>query len=256
MTSPFHAAETFGVEQIIDPWHTRPLLIQWAEKAQPAPVLAPVSKETRHAPLGAMHSGFVRIGGRRTKKMKYRGKEIDYLFRNKNWEGVKPFTDRFGLDVLIQLEQVVAEKDWEKLKSFVQRYGIEPLVEYGMPVGGEGVKELYEISDRYHGHKRKTAGEWWLRDEMEDVSRQLKGYGAEPILQEKCALAWKEVDASVECPGPVKENAFRKVLLWTLIEALYRPESEEEQKIMDRIFGVFEQMRFREGLVYDHEFSE
>jgi len=66
--------------------------------------------------------------------MKYRGKEIDYLFRNKNWEGVKPFTDRFGLDVLIQLEQVVAEKDWEKLKSFVQRYGIEPLVEYGMPV--------------------------------------------------------------------------------------------------------------------------
>lgn len=188
--------------------------------------------------------------------MKYRRKDIDDVFENKNWEGVKPFVDIFGLDKLILLDRIVKGRDWEKLKAFVTGYGIEPLLQYGMPVEGEGVKELFEISDRYHGQKSKTGAEWWVRDEIRDAVRQLQGHAADTQVLEKVALLWKNVDARVDVPGEIKERAFSKVLISSLVQAIYRPEIPEEDEAMKRIRDLFESSGFETGIQYDEEFAE
>jgi hypothetical protein len=188
--------------------------------------------------------------------MKYRKRNIDQVFQNKNWEGVKGFTDRFGMDLLILLDGLVKERNWEGLKEFVQRFSIEPLVEYGIPVGGEGVRELYEISDRFHGHKQKTGAEWWVRDELTDVIQQLKGYAGDPALLDKIAMAWKDVDARVAAAPETKASAFRKVLITALIQGIYRPAFKEEAQAMERIDSLFEQMDFKSGIQYRDEFVE
>src|SRR4030042_5639838 len=95
--------------------------------------------------------------------MKYRNEDITDTIEKKNWEGVKLFVERFGMGLFVALDRIIREKDLDRLKEFVKRHSIEPLVEYGMPLGGEGVKELYEISERFHAHKRKTGAEWWVR---------------------------------------------------------------------------------------------
>ena len=53
--------------------------------------------------------------------MKYKKKNIDDVFRNKNWEGVKSFVDKFGMNLLILLDKIVKAKDWEKLKEQQER---------------------------------------------------------------------------------------------------------------------------------------
>ena len=188
--------------------------------------------------------------------MKYRKKDIDDVFQGKNWEGVKPYVDRFGLDTLILLDRIVRSKDWERLKAFVQGFGIEPLVEYGMPVEGEGVKELYRISDRYHGHKVKTGAEWWLRDGIRDAVAQLTGYASEAGFQEKVALLWKDVDTQIDIPGDSKERAFRKVLISFLVQGIYGPETPEEEEAMERIRALFEASNFETDTRYHHDYTE
>ncbi|MBN2126528.1 MAG: hypothetical protein JW821_19660 [Deltaproteobacteria bacterium] len=187
--------------------------------------------------------------------MKYKGKDIDEVFQGKNWEGVRRFTERFGLDRLIFLDAVVKEKDWEKLKEYVKLFSMEPVLEYGLPVGGEGVKELYDLDERFHGQKRKVGAEWWLRDEIEDAVRQLRGYAGDPRFQEKAALLWKEVDAQVDIPRKAKENAFRKVLLTALLGAIYKAEPEEEAAL-EEIRDLFDRLGFGEGISYEHDFAE
>jgi hypothetical protein len=195
-----------------------------------------------------MHS---REGG-----MKHKKKDIDDVLRDKHWEGVKRFTDRFSMDQLLLLDKIVKARDWEQLKDYVKMFGIEPLLEFGMPVGGDGIKELYEINDRYHGHRHKTGAEWWLRDEFNDLTQQLEGYAGDPMLLEKVALAWKEVDAHLEGAPEIKVSAFRKVLLMALVEALYAPEVEEERRLMGRVDDLFKQMRFSDGIAYNHDFVD
>jgi hypothetical protein len=185
--------------------------------------------------------------------MKYKKKNIDDVFRNKNWEGVKSFVDKFGMNLLILLDKIVKAKDWEKLKDFVKTYSIEPLIEFGMPVGGEGVKELYDISDRYHAHKHKTGAEWWLRDEIRDACLQLKGHSGDVVVQEKAALLWKDVDAEIDGAPEIKVSAFRKILISELIQGIYSPEIEEEAGAMKRIKELFRQRGFSKGLGFDHE---
>ncbi len=188
--------------------------------------------------------------------MKYRKKNIDDVFRNKNWEGLQGFVDKFGLDCLILLDRIVQSKDLEKLKEYVKTFSIEPLLEYGMPVAGEGVKEFYDISDRYHAHKHKTGAEWWVRDEFKDAVRQLKGYAAEPAFLDNVALLWKEVDARIEAPARTKINAFRKILIATLVSGLFKAETDEEKQTMDRIETLFNAQAFKKGIRYRHDFSE
>lgn len=188
--------------------------------------------------------------------MKYRKKDIGDLLKDKNWEGVKAFADKFGMKRFIMLDRIVREKDVEKLKAFVEEYGIEPLVEYGMPVGGEGVKELYDISDRLHGHKRKTGAEWWLRDEVEDAVRQLKGHADDDVVQERVAMLWKDVDAAVEAPPEIKADAFRKVLMLQLIRGICRPVYREEKEAMERMIAMFEKTGFSAAIRYEDDFTE
>ena len=188
--------------------------------------------------------------------MKYRKKDIGDLLKDKNWEGVKAFTDKFGMKCFIMLEKIVREKDVDELKAFVKAYGIDPLMEYGMPVGGEGVKELYDISDRYHGHKRKVGAEWWLRDVVEDTIRQLKGHAGDEGLRERVALLWKELDATVAAPPEIKAGAFQKVLMLQLLRGICRPVYREEKEAMERMIDVCEKNGFSAAIRYEDDYAE
>lgn len=187
--------------------------------------------------------------------MKTRNKEIRDALENKNWEGVKLFVDRFGMSLFVALDRIVRDKDLDTLKEFVKRNSIEPLVEYGMPVEGEVVRELYGISERYHGHKHKTGAEWWVRDEVDAAVRQLKGYAVEPGFLEGVALLWKEVDQKVEAPQEIKVSAFRKVLLLQLIRGIFRPEFREEKEAMEKIIAMCERSGFTAAIQHCEAFS-
>ena len=156
--------------------------------------------------------------------MKYMKKDISEILKNKNWEGVKRFTNRYSMRLLLMLEKIVGDKDFDSLKDFVRTFSIEPVLEYGLPVGGDGVKELYEISERYHSHKQKTGAEWWVRDEIEDIILQLKGYSSESKFLDMVALIWKEVDAEIEAESRIKERVFRKALKICIIKAINKAE--------------------------------
>ena len=186
--------------------------------------------------------------------MKYRKRNIDDVFQHKNWEGVEPFIDRFGIDQLILLDKVVREKDWEKLKEYVKRFSLDPLLEYGMPVAGEGIRELEEIDHRFHSHKRKVGAQWWLRDEIEDAVEQLKGYSLDAVFLDKVALAWKNVDSQIDSLREKKINAFRKMVVISLIKAIYKPGDEEEGTLMTDIDALLHKSGFGEKLEYKHDF--
>ena len=55
MRSPFRTAERFGVEEIIDPRDTRPLLCDWAERAHEL-----VAHEAGAGPEGARPAALTR----------------------------------------------------------------------------------------------------------------------------------------------------------------------------------------------------
>jgi hypothetical protein len=158
--------------------------------------------------------------------------------------------------LLIMLDRIVKNKDFDALKDFVKNFSIEPVLEYGLPVGGEGVKELYEISERYHLHKQKIGAEWWVRDEIEDIIQQLKGYSGESKFLDMVALIWKEVDMEIESEPRIKESAFRKALNISIIKAINKAGDKSEAVIMDKINGVVEKSGFLESLHYDDDFVE
>ena len=188
--------------------------------------------------------------------MRYKNRNIDDFLKNKNWDGVKRFTDRYSIGLLIMLDNIVATKDFEALKDFVQTYSIQPLLEYGLPVEGKGIKELYDISDRYHSHKYKIGAEWWVRDEVEDLMRQLKGHLGEHEILDRISLIWKEVDEVISAEPWLKERAFKKILMKSLIIGIYKAEIGEETDIMDQMDKIFEKSGFSMALKYNEDFVE
>jgi hypothetical protein len=188
--------------------------------------------------------------------MKYRKKNIDVFLEDKNWEGVKRFTNKYSFSLFIMLEKIRTAKDFEALKDFVKTFSIEPVLEYGLPVGGEGVKELYDISDRYHSHKHKVGAEWWVRDEVDDLIRQLKGFSSENEILDRIALIWKNVDTEINSEPRLKERAFKKILMKYLIEGIYKAEFKDEEETMKEIEKIFEISKFFDALGYNEEYME
>jgi hypothetical protein len=188
--------------------------------------------------------------------MKYKNKDITDAIRNKNWEGLRLFVERFGMGLFVALDRIIRDKDLDKLKEFVKRNSMEPLVEYGLPLEGEVVKELYEISERFHGHKHKTGAEWWVRDEVEAAVRQLRGYASSEPFLDGVALLWKEVDEKIQAPEEIKVSAFRKVLMLQLIRGIFRPEFREEKETMEKIIAMCERSGFTGAIGYQEAFTE
>ena len=188
--------------------------------------------------------------------MKYKNKNIDDILKNKNWEGVQRFTERYSIRLFFMLDKIVSARDFNALKEFVKEFSIEPVLEYGLPVGGEGVKELYDISDKYHSHKNKTGAEWWVRDEIQDIITQLRGHSAETGILDRIAFIWKEVDASIKAEAWLKESAFKKVLVRFLINGIYKAGSIEENSVMREISEIFEKTDFSESLKYDEGYED